>query len=192
MNPIKTSTPKMLAHIENRVGWITFNQPEKRNAISIDMWKAIPEIISTFASEQDVRAVVMRGAGDKAFVSGADISEFENTRSSAESIATYEKTIKLANEALRSLEKPLIAMIKGYCLGGGLGISLSADLRISSEDAQFSIPAARLGLGYGAAGIKELMSIIGPSFAKEIFFTGRRFKAYEALQMGLVNRGCSN
>ena len=188
MREIQLGTGRMRAHVEDSVGWVTFNQPEKRNAVSFDMWQAIPEIMSAFAADDEVRVVVMKGAGEKAFVSGADISEFEERRGSADAIEVYDRAINAANVALRSLEKPLIAMIRGYCIGGGVGISLAADLRITADDGQFAIPAARLGLGYGYGGIKELMQIVGPSFAKEIFFTGRRFNAQEALAMGLVNR----
>ena len=188
MRQLRLKTERMLAHVEDGVGWITFNQPEKRNAVSYDMWLAVPEIIADFAADDAVRVVVMTGAGDKAFISGADISEFEDRRSSADGIKVYEEATGAANAALRSLAKPLIAMIRGYCIGGGLGVALSADLRIASDDSQFAIPAARLGLGYGYGGVKELVNIVGPSFAKEIFFTARRFNAQEAKEMGLVNR----
>jgi enoyl-CoA hydratase/carnithine racemase len=188
MKQLRLKTERMLAHVEDGVGWITFNQPEKRNAVSYDMWLAVPEIISAFTADDAVRVVVMKGAGDRAFVSGADISEFEDRRSSPDGIKKYDDASGAASAALRALEKPLIAMIRGYCIGGGLGISLTADLRISAEDGQFAVPAAKLGLGYGYGGIKELMHIVGPSFAKEIFFTGRRFSAEEAKVMGLVNR----
>lgn len=188
MKKLTLQTERMLAHVEDGVGWITFNQPEKHNAVSHDMWLAIPEIISAFTADDDVRVVVMRGAGDRAFVSGADISEFEDKRGTAGAVDTYGAATTAATAALRSLEKPLIAMIRGYCIGGGLGIALTADLRISAEDGQFAIPAARLGLGYGYSGIKELVNIVGPAFAYEIFFTARRFTAQEAKDMGLVNR----
>lgn len=188
MTQLQLKTDRMLAHVENGVGWITFNQPEKRNAVSYDMWTAIPEIISAFAVDSAVRVVVMKGAGDRAFVSGADISEFEEKRGTPEAIEVYEKASGDASAALRSIEKPLIAMIRGYCIGGGLGIALAADLRIAAEDAKFGVPAAKLGLGYGYKGIKELMNLVGPAYAKEIFFTGRRFDAGEAKSMGLVNR----
>ena len=188
MRQLQLRTDKMLAHVEDGIGWITFNQPKKRNAVSFAMWQAIPEIISDFASSDDVRVVVMRGAGDKAFVSGADISEFEEVRNTPEQIAVYESATSAANVALRTLDKPLIAMIRGFCIGGGMAIALSADLRITADDGQFGVPAAKLGLGYGYGGIKELMNIVGPSFAKEIFFTGDRFSASDAETMGLVNR----
>jgi enoyl-CoA hydratase/carnithine racemase len=188
MRQLELQTEKMLAHVEDGVGWITFNQPNKRNAVSFAMWQAIPEIIEDFASSDDVRVVVLKGAGDKAFVSGADISEFEEVRNTPEQIEVYERTSGAASAALKSLEKPLIAMIRGFCIGGGMGIALTTDLRITADDGQFGVPAAKLGLGYGYSGIKELMNLVGPSFAKEIFFTGERFTAAEAEMMGLVNR----
>tara|TARA_A100001037_G_scaffold302503_1_gene334284 strand:+ start:73 stop:882 length:810 start_codon:yes stop_codon:yes gene_type:complete len=181
-------TDKILAHTENGVGWITFNQPDRRNAVSLAMWNAIPEIISDFSKRDDVRVVVLKGAGDKAFVSGADISEFEEVRNTPEQIAIYEKATGDAHVALKNLEKPIIAMIRGFCIGGGMAIALTADVRVTSDDGQFGVPAAKLGLGYGYGGIKELINIVGPSFAKEIFFTGNRFSASEAETMGLVNR----
>ena len=162
MRTLDLETDKMLAHVDEGVGWITFNQPEKRNAVSYAMWQAIPQIIEDFNSSEDVRVVVMSGAGDRAFVSGADISEFEKLRNTPEQIEIYDAATSASNKALRSLDKPLIAMIRGFCVGGGLAISLAADLRISADDGQFGVPAAKLGLGYGYAGIKELMNIVGP------------------------------
>ena len=188
MRQLQLQTEKMLAHVEDGVGWITFNQPNKRNAVSLAMWEAVPEIIEDFISTGDVRVVVLKGAGDKAFVSGADISEFEEVRNTPEQIEAYEAATGACHAALQSLEIPLIAMIRGFCTGGGMAIALSADLRITADDGQFGVPAAKLGLGYGYGGIKELMNIVGPSFAKEIFFTGGRFSASDAETMGLVNR----
>lgn len=188
MRQLELRTDRMLAHVENGVGWITFNQPKRRNAVSFDMWAAIPEIVNAFTEDDEVRVVVMKGAGDKAFVSGADISEFEEKRNTAEQVEIYDAGTAAANAALREMPMPLIAMVRGFCIGGGLAISLSADIRISAEDGQFGVPAARLGLGYGYGGIKELMHIVGPSYAKEIFFTAKRFNAHEAHEMGLVNR----
>jgi enoyl-CoA hydratase len=188
MRQLQLRTEKMLAHVQDGVGWITFNQPKKRNAVSLAMWEAVPEIIEDFNSTGDVRVVVLKGAGDKAFVSGADISEFEKVRNTPEQIEAYESATGGCHAALQSLEIPLIAMIRGFCIGGGMAIALSADLRITADDGQFGVPAAKLGLGYGYGGIKELMNIVGPSFAKEIFFTGGRFNASNAETMGLVNR----
>lgn len=188
MRRLELQTDKMLAHVEDGIGWITFNQPKKRNAVSLAMWRAVPQIIDDFAAADDVRVVVLKGAGDKAFVSGADISEFEEVRNTPEQIEIYEAATSGSGSALRTLEKPLIAMIRGFCVGGGMAIALGADIRISADDGQFGVPAAKLGLGYGYGGIKELMNLVGPSFAKEIFFTGGRFSAADALGMGLVNR----
>ena len=188
MRQLQLRTDKMLAHVEDGVRWITFNQPNKRNAVSLAMWQAIPEIIEYFAGSDEVRVVVLKGSGDKAFVSGADISEFEEVRNTPEQVEIYEAATGAANFALKSLEKPLIAMIRGFCIGGGMAIALTADLRVTADDGQFGVPAAKLGLGYGYGGIKELMNIVGPSFAKEIFFTGGRFSAADAETMGLVNR----
>ncbi|MDG0866339.1 enoyl-CoA hydratase [Candidatus Lucifugimonas marina] len=188
MRQLQLRTDKMQAYVEDGVGWITFNQPNKRNAVSLAMWEAVPEIIEDFISTGDVRVVVLKGAGDKAFVSGADISEFEEVRNTPKQIELYEAATGACHAALQSLEIPLIAMIRGFCIGGGMAIALSADLRITADDGQFGVPAAKLGLGYGYGGIKELMNIVGPSFAKEIFFTGGRFSASDAETMGLVNR----
>jgi enoyl-CoA hydratase len=135
-----------------------------------------------------VRVIVLRGAGDKAFVSGADISEFEEKRSSAETTAAYHEVSHKASLALKEVGKPTIAMIRGYCIGGGVSTALSCDIRIAAEGSKFGVPAARLGLGYEYEGVRKLMDVVGPSFAKEIFFTARQFSAAEALAMGLVNR----
>jgi enoyl-CoA hydratase len=181
-------TDKMLARKEGRVGTMIFNNPERHNAVSLDMWQAVPEILDDFAQDDAVRVVVLAGAGGKAFVSGADISEFEEKRSSPEAIAHYNAIAERASNAILACRKPTIAMIEGYCIGGGVAIALCCDLRIAAEDARFGVPAARLGLGYAYAGIARLADVVGPSFAKEIFFTARQFDAAEALHMGLVNR----
>ena len=151
------------------------------------MWEAIPVVIEEFSKNDDVRLIVMKGEGGKAFVSGADISEFEEVRSTPEQVEYYEQASSLAKNSLTNFQKPLIAMIEGYCIGGGMGIALTADIRIASNDSQFGVPAAKLGLGYGYDGIKELMNLVGPSYAKEIFFTGDRFSSGQAEKMGLVN-----
>ena len=172
---------------EGQLGWIVFDHPERRNAISVDMWRDIPEIADSLAADDEVRVIVLRGAGEVAFVSGADISEFEEKRT-GDAAGRYELDNGAAMQALARLEKPVIAMIHGFCVGGGVGISLAADLRYAAADAVFAIPAARLGLGYAAGGIEMLVNIVGSSAAKEIFFTARRFSAEEALRMGLVNQ----
>lgn len=181
-------TTKMIARKEGGIGWMIFNQPEKHNAVSYEMWLAVPKIISAFEADPDVRVIVLAGAGEKAFVSGADISEFEKKRGSKDAIETYDAAGTAAHAALHAALKPTIAMIRGICIGGGLAITLSTDLRICSSDSVFAVPAARLGLGYRYSGIKKLVEIVGPTFAKEIFFTAGKFTAEDARIMGLVNR----
>jgi enoyl-CoA hydratase/carnithine racemase len=181
-------TPNMIAEKAGPVGRLVFNKPHKHNATSTDMWEAIPVILDDFEKDPAIRVVVVTGAGDKAFVSGADISEFEKARNTPEQIAYYDKIGEVANARLTKCAKPTIARIRGYCIGGGLAVSLTCDIRIASDNSKFGVPAARLGLGYRAAGIKTLMGLVGPANAKEIFFTARHFSAPEALAMGLVNR----
>ena len=181
-------TPNMIAEKAGPVGRIVFNKPQKHNATSSDMWEAIPVILDDFEKDPAIRVVVVTGAGDKAFVSGADISEFEKARSTPEQVAYYDKIGETANARLTKCAKPTIARIRGYCVGGGLAVALTCDIRIASENSKFAVPAAKLGLGYRAAGIKVLMDVVGPANAKEIFFTGRLFDAREAMAMGLVNR----
>ncbi len=188
MDGLNLNTDKMLASIDNGVGTMTYNQPEKRNAVSHEMRLAITEILNSFAQNPEVRVVVITGAGGKAFVSGADISEFDSKRSTPEQIADYGAVSRRVGEAYASLGKPLIAMIRGYCLGGGLATALNADIRIATRDSRFGIPAARLGLGFGFEGVKSLAAIVGRSNAAEILYTARQFSAEEALAMGLVNR----
>jgi enoyl-CoA hydratase/carnithine racemase len=152
------------------------------------MVEAIPTIFKTFQNDDSVRVVVTRGAGDRAFVSGADISEFEEKRASADARKIYDERSAEAAEAMKAFDKPTIAMIRGYCIGGGLMMALRADMRIGADDSQFGIPAARLGLGYGFGGVTGLVDLIGPAYANEILFSARRFQAEEALRIGLINR----
>jgi enoyl-CoA hydratase/carnithine racemase len=172
---------------DGRIGWLVFDHPERRNAVSVGMWREIPRAVAELAQDDEVRVVVLRGAGEVAFVSGADISEFESERT-GEAAFGYERDNARAFLALAALEKPVLAMIHGFCVGGGVAISLSADLRYAADDAVFAIPAARLGVGYQMAGLEALVKLVGLSAAKEIFFTARRFSAEEALAMRLVNR----
>jgi enoyl-CoA hydratase len=173
---------------DGAVGWLVFNNPQRLNAVSYEMWRSLPEEIAGLVDDPDIRVVVLRGEGDKAFISGADISQFEKARSSEAGIADYDDATRLANEAILACPKPTIAMIQGYCIGGGLGVALCCDLRFAAANARFAIPAARLGLGYAYGGIKRLVDVVGPSFAKEIFYTARQFTADEAVAMGLINR----
>lgn len=181
-------TEKMIARIDGPVGWIVFNNPARRNAVSLDMWAAVPTILDRFENDPAVRVIVLRGAGEAAFVSGADISQFEAARASPEDNERYEHAVDEASRRLHECPKPTIAMIRGWCMGGGVGIAVSCDLRIAADNAKFGIPAARLSVGYGHKGVRKLMDLVGPSFTKEIFFTARHFMADEALAMGLVNR----
>ena len=183
-----TETDKMVSRKVGRTGYMIFNNPKRHNAVSFDMWEAASRIMGDFAKDDDVRVVVITGAGGKAFVSGADISKFESERANEEAQARYNEMVAKANDALYEFPKPTIAMIRGYCIGGGLGLAVCCDLRIASDNSRFAIPAAKLGLGYGFPGIKRLSELVGPSFTKEIFYTARQFDAAEALAMGLVNR----
>jgi enoyl-CoA hydratase/carnithine racemase len=171
---------------EGHIGFLVFDYPERRNAISLDMWLEIPRAVATLAGDAGVRVVVLRGEGELAFISGADISEFERTRS-GDAALEYNAANERAFQALFELDKPLIAMIHGFCVGGGVAIALTADFRYAADDASFAIPAARLGLGYPASGIEALIQVTGVSAAKELFFTARRVSAAEALARHLVN-----
>ncbi len=185
---IKLDTPRMIGRIEGPIGWMVFNNPDRRNAVSSDMWAAMGTIMETFEADPAVRVIVLRGAGDKAFVSGADISQFEKQRSSPETVAAYDAVSGRSQKLLTDSRKPTIAMIQGYCIGGGLGIAVSCDLRIAAAGSKFGVPAARLGLGYAADGVKKLLDLVGPAYTREIFYTARHFTAQEAKDMRLVNR----
>ena len=188
MKPLALKTQKMQAHIDSDgIGWIIFNHPERHNALSLEMWQGLTDILTHYADQPNVRAAIMRGAGGKAFISGADISEFETKRANVEQKEQYGAVAGAANLALARFEKPLIALIEGYCIGGGLATALAADLRFATPDARFGIPAARLGLGYEYEGIAKLARIVGPSRARDILFSARFMEAQEAREMGLVN-----
>jgi enoyl-CoA hydratase/carnithine racemase len=178
----------MLAEKDGAIGWMIFDHPERRNAVTQGMWLQIGEILEDFAKDENIRVVVLRGAGDKAFVSGADISPFGQQRRKAGVVAASNRLTDAARQALETFPKPTIAMIQGYCLGGGLAIALMCDLRFASEDSTFGIPAARLGVGYGPQSVALLQALVGPAYTREILFTGRRFSGDEALRMGLINR----
>jgi enoyl-CoA hydratase/carnithine racemase len=184
----QTGTDRLLVEVTGPVATVIFNNPGKRNALSADMRAALPGLLRALNADGDVRVIVMTGAGDKAFASGADISEFGEQRTSPAARASYDKASAAVNDAWASLNKPVIAMIRGFCMGGGLLTALQADIRIAADDGQFGIPAARLGLGYSVSGVLTLMNLIGPASTAEILFSARRFSAAEALRMGLVNR----
>src|SRR5580700_4299715 len=183
-----TQTDKMLSRKDGGVGIVTFNNPERHNAVSLEMWEATRRILDGFAADSSIRVVVLTGAGDKAFVSGADISKFASERATQEASRAYGVKSDAAYSSIADFPKPTIAMIRGYCIGGGLGLATCCDLRICSDNSRFAVPTAKLGVGYGYTGLKRLVDIVGPSFAKEIFYTARQFDAQEAAAMGLVNR----
>ncbi|HME94927.1 MAG TPA: enoyl-CoA hydratase [Methylomirabilota bacterium] len=182
-------TEKLLMQKDGPIGWITFNQPEKRNAVSQEMWQAMPEYVADLAADDAIRVVILRGAGEQAFVAGADISQFKDRRRNAADEEEYRRISGAGSQSLAKLGKPLLAMIHGFCIGGGVSIAITCDMRIAADDARFGIPAARLGLGYHYHGMEKLMSLIGPAYTKELFFTARTdFSAPDALRMGLVNQ----
>ena len=184
---MKLDTQRMLARIGDGVGWMTFNNPARHNALSLEMWKGIGDILEAWSTDDRVRVVVMRGAGGKAFVSGADISEFDSKRASAAQKEEYDAIAGRANRWLAVFEKPMVALIEGYCVGGGLATALAADIRFATPDSRFGIPAAKLGLGYDYPGLAKLARLVGPSRARDILFTGRLMDAEEARSIGLVN-----
>lgn len=184
----ETGTDKLLVEVAGSVATVTFNNPARRNALSAEMREALPPVLAALNADGDVRVVVVTGAGEAAFASGADISEFGARRTDPADRAAYDRGQVTLAQAWAAVDKPVIAMIRGFCLGGGLVIALQADIRIASADSQFGIPAARLGLGYGFSGVTTLMNLIGPGRTAEVLFSARRFSAVEALQMGLVNQ----
>ena len=185
---LELKTERMLASIDaDGIGWVTFNNPARHNALSLEMWQAMGDIFEDFESNPSVKTVVMTGAGGKAFVSGADISEFDQKRASAAQRREYGKTANRGSFAMSNFSKPLIAMIDGYCIGGGLATALSADVRFATPKSSFGIPAAKLGLGYEYEGLAKLCQLIGPSRARDIMLSARFFPAAEAQDMGLIN-----
>src|SRR5712664_4109481 len=179
---------KILQSVSDGVGIITFNNPEKRNAMSLEMWEGLGSALIELRDNPDVRVVIMVGAGDKAFVSGADISQFEKTRHNAQASEEYSRRSAAQRALLADYPKPTIACIRGFCLGGGMQVAMLADIRIASENSQFGIPAAKLGIAYGYDGLRHLVSLVGPSWARLLMYTGMRIDSSEALRIGLVER----
>jgi enoyl-CoA hydratase len=181
-------TDKILSAVDGAVAVLTFNNPERHNAMSLEMWQDAADALEALIHDPAIRVIVLTGAGGKAFVSGADISKFESERASAESVMVYNAAVERFSDALLDCPQATIAMIRGYCIGGGLGIAICCSLRIANEHARFAIPAARLGLGYGLENLRRLMNQVGPQFTAEMLFTARQFDAEEAARMGIVNR----
>ncbi|MGH8784078.1 MAG: enoyl-CoA hydratase [Cupriavidus necator] len=180
-------TDTLLVEKRSRTGWITFNDPGRHNAVSFDMWAALPKALAAFEQDDEVCSVVLTGAGERAFVSGANIAQFDNLRSGEEAVAAYEQVAEAAQLALYDYAKPTLARIKGYCIGGGLNIALCCDIRIASSDSTFAIPAGKLGLGYRLTAIRNLVSTVGAANALEIFLTANRYSAADAKALGLVH-----
>jgi enoyl-CoA hydratase len=179
--------PSLRFEKDGVIGWIIAKNPARMNALTAAMWQAIPGEINAAVADPDVRVVVLRGAGTKAFSAGADISEFESARTGG-AADTYDALNDAAFNALISCPKPVIAMIHGFCLGGGLGLALCCDLRLADDASQFAIPAAKLGIGYNARWVRPILAAVPPARAKELLFTGRRFRSAEAEAMGLVTQ----
>lgn len=183
---LSLDTERMLAHIDGAVGFMTFNNPPRHNALSLEMWAGIADILENFEADPNIRVVVMSGAGGKAFISGADISEFNKVRNNAAQAETYGQASARGSHALNALTKPLIAKVTGYCIGGGLATALQADIRFATPDSTFGIPAAKLGLGYEYEGLAKLSRICGPARARDILFSARFLTAQEAYDAGIV------
>jgi len=191
-NDTPFATGKILQTVMDGIGVITFNNPEKHNAISLEMWEGLGQSLIRLRDNPAIRVVVLRGAGDKAFISGADISQFEKERHNAQASEAYANRSAAQRALLANFPKPIIAGIRGFCLGGGMQIAMSADIRIAAENSQFGIPAAKLGIAYGYDGLKNLVSLVGPSQARLLMYTGTRIDAAEAARIGLVDRVVSN
>jgi enoyl-CoA hydratase len=183
-----TQTERVQAWLDGSTLHVRFNNPARHNALSVDMWEAVPALLAQARDDDRVRLVVFSGAGDKAFVSGADISQFEDMRAAREAVTRYEAMAETALMSIADIAKPTLACIRGYCIGGGVNVAISCDIRIAAQDAVFSIPAARLGLGYRYSAMKNLVDLVGPGVAKDLFFTARRVDAAEAKALGLVSR----
>lgn len=183
-----STSDRVLAWRDGTTLHVRFNNPARHNALSVDMWEAVPPLLRRAADDDRVRLVVFSGAGEKAFVSGADISQFEDMRAAKDAVARYEAMAEDALMSIHDFAKPTLACIRGYCIGGGVNVAISCDIRIAASDAVFAIPAARLGLGYRYSALKNLVDLIGPGAAKDLFFTARRIGTDEARALGLVSR----
>jgi enoyl-CoA hydratase len=179
---------KILMSVSDGVGVVTFNNPAKRNAMSIEMWEGLGSALIELRDDPDIRVVIMTGAGDKAFMSGADISQFEKNRHNAQASEEYSRRSDATRALLADYSKPTIACIRGFCLGGGMQMAMAADIRLASDNSQFGIPAAKLGIAYGYNGLNQLVSLVGPSWARLLLYTGTRIDSAEACRIGLVDR----
>ena len=186
--PIDLGTPDLICEREGAVAWLTFNRPQARNAMTWAMYEGLFEACALVDADERIRVFVLRGAGEKAFVSGTDISQFQVFREPEDALA-YERNVNRYAGRLESMQKPTIAMIRGYCVGGGAALAMACDLRIASVDAKFGIPIARtLGNTLSAQNLARLVSLIGPARAKELIFTARFIGAAEGQAIGLLTR----
>jgi enoyl-CoA hydratase len=177
--------PCLHLDIAGGIATITIDNPARMNALTAAMWGALPDLIAKAEADTSARVIVLRGAGERAFCAGADISEFETARA-GDAVHVYDALNHAAFEALANCRLPTVAMIQGFCLGGGLGLALACDLRIADPSAQFAIPAAKLGIGYNPRWIEPILRAVSPATAKLILFTGRRLPAKEALELGVI------
>jgi enoyl-CoA hydratase/carnithine racemase len=192
MQELPSPTPNVRAFLDGSIGWLVLNRPERRNSLNRAMWAAIPPLMKLLDDSVDVRAIVIRGAGSEAFAAGADISEFAEARADAAAARDYEALNGAAFAAIRNSPRPVIALIEGFCIGGGLAIALACDLRVTGASGIFALPPARLGLAYPVDGLRDLLAAVTPATAKDMIFTARRLDAAEALRVGLVNRIAAN
>ncbi|HWP26366.1 MAG TPA: enoyl-CoA hydratase [Xanthobacteraceae bacterium] len=179
-------TPRVAVEVRDSIGWITFSNPARRNAVTLDMWRSLPTVLDQLEAVPNVRVVVLRGAGESSFISGADISEFEEYRSALDAIARYDRIAGDAQTRLYNFAKPTVAMVRGACYGAGVSLAACCDVRLASDQARFAIPAAKLGLGYRAAGIKKLIDLIGPARTLDLFYSAEAITAARAYEIGLV------
>ncbi|WP_398469341.1 enoyl-CoA hydratase [Tardiphaga sp.] len=180
--------PELIIKREGPIGRIVISNPSKFNAMTLDMWLGLPKAIEAFDGDRDIRLVILEGDGDKAFVSGADISQFEEKRTDKRAQEHYNAAVATAYAAPILCSKPVIAKIAGICMGGGLGLAAACDLRFCRDDVRFRMPASRLGLGYAVAGVNRFLSVLGPQNTMDIFFSARIFDAADALRMGFVSK----
>ena len=169
------------------IATIVLNRPHKRNALTLGMWRRLPELLDEFEADADRKVLILRGAGDKAFSAGADISEFETLRATPEANEKYNEVADRAQETLAGLSKPTVALIRGACVGGGCGLAVSCDLRVCGPSARFAITPAKLGIVYPVSLTKRLVDLVGPAQAKAMLFTGAALTARQAYERGLVN-----
>jgi enoyl-CoA hydratase len=180
-------TSKLIADIRGSAGYLVLNAPQRRNALSLDMWQGLPEIVSRFDADPAVRCIVVTGAGTEAFAAGADISEFDDHRATEDGAKLYDQATHDATAAIAGCEKPVVAAVRGFCFGGGMALAMACDLRLAADDARFCIPAGKLGVGYSYDGTAALVARVGPAIAAELLFTARTYSAHEALMKGIVH-----